>query len=155
GVVVHELGTPPELQADVIERVARANPETADDARAIAADALEHAMDRQTRAEIAQQPASLAAIDARAVPNGLVQDHGLYFNEGGREIGLSDLISRKSDEENARAADNAAKRMAASAAGELPRREPIKAAPIGNGKYVVVDGNGTVTAARKFNFQTL
>jgi hypothetical protein len=101
------------------------------------------------------EPRTLAEIDNGAVPTHLPEQHELYFNldQHTRMVPIEDLISSKTPEENAKGAVNGAKRMAASAAGEIGRRAPITVRPLPNGKYLVLDGNGTLTAAQNYGWR--
>jgi len=125
-----------------------------------------HAPDFQTavRADIDREllrvpphpePRSLGQIDAGAAPTTLPEQHELYFNldANTRMVPIEDLISSKTPEENAKGAANGAKRMAASAAGEIGRRAPITVRPLPDGKYLVLDGNGTLTAAQNYGWR--
>lgn len=96
-------------------------------------------------------------VDKRDVPATLPEDHARYFNVGPdtKTIALTDLVSSKSAEENAQGGDNGAKRMAAAANGELSRRDPISAYEREDGKYVVTDGNGTLTSVGKYGWKAL
>jgi hypothetical protein len=96
-------------------------------------------------------------VDNRPAPTELPEDHGKYFEmgEGTTVVPISDIISSKSDVENAQGGENGAKRMAAAAAGELSRRAPISVRQTPDGRYVVVDGNGTLTSVKKYGWQTM
>ena len=102
-------------------------------------------------------PRSLKEIDAGQAPRELPEEHGRYFklDADTRIVPMADLVSSKTPEENAKGAANGAKRMAASAAGEIGRRAPITVRPIAGGKYLVLDGNGTMTAAKQFDWQSM
>jgi hypothetical protein len=101
------------------------------------------------------EPRSLKEIDAGAAPTQLPEQHELYFklDEHTRMVPIEDLISSKTAEENAKGAANGAKRMAASAAGEIGRRAPITVRPLPDGKFLVLDGNGTLTAATSYGWR--
>lgn len=97
-------------------------------------------------------------IDKRSAPITLPEKHSLYFNTGGAQtIDIADLVSTKTDEENAQGAENGAKRMAAAAAGELSKRGPITVMPSESqpGKYEVVDGNGTLSSVARYGWKSL
>jgi hypothetical protein len=103
------------------------------------------------------EPRSLAEIDKGAAPTTLPEQHELYFklDEHTRMVPIEDLISSKTPEENIKGAANGAKRMAASAAGEIGRRAPITVRPLPDGKYLVLDGNGTLTAATNYGWRAM
>jgi hypothetical protein len=77
----------------------------------------------------------------------LPENHGAMFtlDDQTHIVPVGDLISTKTDEENANGAANGAKRMAAAANGELSPRAPITVAPLANGQFAVLDGNGTMS----------
>jgi hypothetical protein len=68
---------------------------------------------------------------------------------------LDKLVSGKSAEENKQGGDNGAKRMAAAAKGELAKRDPITVEPMGDGKYLITDGNGTFTTVQKYGWKAI
>src|SRR5215472_2998821 len=102
-------------------------------------------------------PRTLAEIDAGHAPASLPEDHANYFklDANTQIVPIADLISSKTPEENAKGATNGAKRMAASARGELGKRAPITVRPLENGKFLVLDGNGTMTAASNYGWKNL
>jgi ppGpp synthetase/RelA/SpoT-type nucleotidyltranferase len=113
-------------------------------------------LDRETaKVEAAGRP--LAEIDKGPSPERLPETHELYFklDADTHTVPIEDLISSKSPEENIKGSVNGAKRMAASAAGELGKRAPITVRPLPGGKYLVLDGNGTMTAAKNYGWRSL
>jgi len=95
-------------------------------------------------------------VDKRPPPKELPEDHSKYFNtEGSQDIPLEDLISAKSEEENAQGAENGAKRMEAASRGELSKRGPITVQKQPNGKYLITDGNGTYSSVKKYGWKSL
>jgi hypothetical protein len=102
-------------------------------------------------------PRSLKEIDAGQAPRELPEEHGRYFrlDADTRIVPMADLVSSKMPEENMKGAINGAKRMAAAANGEIGRRPPITVRPIAGGKYLVLDGNGTLTAAKQYEWQSM
>jgi hypothetical protein len=113
-------------------------------------------LDRELAAPpVHPEPRSLKEIDAGAAPTQLPEQHELYFHldANTRMVPVEDLISSKTPEENAKGAANGAKRMAASAAGEIGRRAPITVRPLPDGKFLVLDGNGTLTAATNYGWR--
>ena len=95
-------------------------------------------------------------IDKRPAPKELPEKHEDYFNmEGATVVPLSSLVSGKTAEENKQGGDNGAKRMAAAANGELSKRDPITVEPMGDGKYLITDGNGTFTTVQKYGWKAI
>lgn len=95
-------------------------------------------------------------VDKREKPEHLPENHEAYFHtEGARTIPLEDLVSSKSEGENAQGAENGAKRMAAAANGELSRRGPITVERRPDGKYDIVDGNGTYSSVKQYGWKGL
>jgi ppGpp synthetase/RelA/SpoT-type nucleotidyltranferase len=99
----------------------------------------------------------LRAIDARRMPPRLPENHDLYFDmeKADRVVSIGDLVSSKTDEENAKGGRNAPKRMAATAAGEIAKRPPITVRPLPDGKFLVVDGNGTLSGVKQYGWQNM
>lgn len=88
----------------------------------------------------------------------LPEDHDKYFNtKDAKHVPLSNLHSTKSDEENQQGGDNGPKRMQAAYHGVLGKRDPIKVMPheTKDGHFEVVDGNGTLTSAKKMGWSGL
>jgi hypothetical protein len=96
-------------------------------------------------------------IDKRPAPESLPETYESYFlMDGAKVVPMSSLVSSKTDAENEKGGTNAVKRMAAAAAGELPRRAPITVMPSKTpGKYDIVDGNGTFTSVGKYGWKSL
>lgn len=96
-------------------------------------------------------------IDKRPAPDSLPETYESYFlMDGAKVVPMSSLVSSKTDAENEKGGTNAVKRMAAAAAGELPRRAPITVMPSKTpGKYDIVDGNGTFTSVGKYGWKSL
>lgn len=96
-------------------------------------------------------------VDQRPVPEALPEKHDLYFNveKATKTVEISDLVSTKTAAENAQGAENGAKRMAAAAAGEIGRRDPITVTPLPDGKYLVLDGNGTMSSVARYDWKSL
>jgi hypothetical protein len=96
-------------------------------------------------------------VDKRAAPDVLPEEHDKYFVAGPDTITvpLDQLVSSKTDAENAQGAENGAKRMAASANGELTRRAPIDVWRRDDGTFLIVDGNGTYSSVKKYGWKTL
>jgi uncharacterized protein len=95
-------------------------------------------------------------VDKRAAPEKLPEDHSKYFEmEGSTVVPLDELVSSKTDEENAQGAENGAKRMDAAAKGELSKRGPITVEKQADGKYKITDGNGTYSTVKKYGWKSL
>jgi hypothetical protein len=96
-------------------------------------------------------------VDKRKPPKTLPENHSDYFTmpAGTKTIPLDKLVSTKSDEENSQGAENGAKRMAAAAAGELSKRAPITVKELLDGKFEIVDGNGTYSSVKKYGWDKL
>lgn len=97
-------------------------------------------------------------VDKGEAPESLPEEHDKYFEtEGSTKVPISNLHSTKSDEENQQGGDNGPKRMQAAYHGALGKRAPITVMPHKDkdGHYEVVDGNGTLTSAKKLGWQHL
>ncbi len=88
----------------------------------------------------------------------LPEQHDRYFHtEGSTHVELDKLHSTKSDEDNKKGGDNGPKRMLAAYHGKLGKRDPITVMPHAekDGHFEVVDGNGTLTSAKKMGWKGL
>jgi hypothetical protein len=98
-------------------------------------------------------------VDVREAPADLPEKPDRYFTRpaGTQDMKISRLISSKSEAENKQGGDNGAKRMAAAAAGELSKRDPVTVMPSEKvpGSFEVVDGNGTLTTVKKYGWAKL
>jgi len=98
-------------------------------------------------------------VDKRPVPKEMPEKHSDYFkNMDGPKtetIPLDKLVSSKTAAENKKGAENGAKRMVAGKNGEIAKRDPINAEPIGNGKYLITDGNGTYSAVKMYDWKAI
>ena len=105
----------------------------------------------------ADKPFAKRVVDQRPAPEALPEQHDLYFNMGNATVmPIDSLISTKTEAENQQGGDNGPKRMAAAAAGELGKRDPITVMPSETpGKFEVVDGNGTLTSVKKYGWQSM
>lgn len=98
------------------------------------------------------------AVDNTDAPQHLPEEHDRYFNTGGStHVPLDRLHSTKSDEENQQGGNNGPKRMLAAYHGVLGKRDPIAVMPHKDkaGHYEVVDGNGTLTSAKRLGWKGL
>lgn len=97
-------------------------------------------------------------VDKGPAPKHLPEEHDKYFNtEGSTHVPLHKLHSTKSDDENAQGGDNGPKRMLAAYHGHLGKRDPVTVMPHAEhaDQFEVVDGNGTLTSAKKLGWQGL
>lgn len=96
-------------------------------------------------------------IDKLPVPKKIAQDHAKYFNteKSKSTVSLGQLVSTKPDEENEQAGTNAAARFWGSAHGLLAKRDPITVRKRADGKYDIIDGNGTFAAAKRLGWKNL
>lgn len=96
-------------------------------------------------------------IDTRDLPDleKLSKDSADYIEATSSSVNVqvSDLLGTKAPDQ--RSSDNAVKRFAAAAAGEIPKRKPIKVQVSENGQLVVVDGNGTLQAMRRLGVSSV
>lgn len=98
------------------------------------------------------------AVDTQDAPKHLPEEHDKYFNtEGSSTVPLDKLHSSKTEEENQQGGDNSPKRMEAAYHGVLGKRDPITVAPHPDkpGHFKVLDGNGTVTGAKKAGWKNM
>lgn len=98
------------------------------------------------------------AVDTGPDVKDLPEDHSKYFNaDGAPVVPLDRLHSTKTDDENKSGGDNGAKRMQAAYHGALSRRDPIVVMPHATqpGHHEVVDGNGTLTSAKRLGWSSL
>ncbi len=96
-------------------------------------------------------------VDKGASVDRLPEDHGRYFKDTSKTVPLDNLHSTKSEEENQQGGDNGPKRMLAAYHGVLGKRDPITVMPHDSkdGHFEVVDGNGTLTSAKKLGWSSL
>lgn len=87
----------------------------------------------------------------------LAEDHARYFSglEQAEVVAVGNLVSSKPAADNVRSSAEAARRMAAAASSEGEKRGPLTVTPLGDGNYLVIDGNATLTAAQKAGWQSL
>ncbi len=98
------------------------------------------------------------AVDTGDAVHDLPEDHDKYFHtDGASTVGLDKLHSTKSDAENEQGAENGAKRMQAAYHGALGKRLPITVMPHATkaGHHEVVDGNGTLSSAKRLGWGSL
>jgi hypothetical protein len=109
--------------------------------------ALKVGMDVQERMELVLKEEQ--STTSPAADTSIAEEPARYFNteKATATVPVSQLVSTKSAEENEQGAQNAPKLMAQAAAGEIPKRDPIQVTPREDGRYDILDGNGTYTAA--------
>ena len=89
-------------------------------------------------------------------PESLPERYEDYFLLDGAEfLPLELLISSKTDGENATSGRNAAKLMAAAREGVVSKRSPIRVRQGSSGRFIIVDGNATVAAARAWGWELI
>lgn len=94
--------------------------------------------------------------DSLPSPKHVPEEHERFFNmEGATSIPISDLVSTKSDADNEKGGKNAPKFMMAAYHGKVAKRDPITVRKREDGKYEVVDGNGTFTGAKAAGWKSL
>lgn len=86
----------------------------------------------------------------RPEPSMLPDEPDAYFDLAGASMRPIDrLFSTKTPNENARGGATGLNRMAAAREGVLSKRGPLDVRLDGDGRYAVLDGNGTFTAAKE------
>lgn len=89
-------------------------------------------------------------------PKELPEEHEKYFDmKGAKVVPLDQLVSTKTAEENQKGGNNAPKFMRAAYDGKVAKRAPITVAPTGDGKYKILDGNGTFTGVSAKGWKSL
>lgn len=89
-------------------------------------------------------------------PVHLLERHEEYFTcENATFALLSQLHSTKSVAENEKASVNAAKAMTLAAARIVERRAPLTVRQRPDGQFDVIDGNGTLTAAKRYGWTSI
>jgi hypothetical protein len=94
------------------------------------------------------------AIDTMPAPEALPFEPDRFFDLSGEHymIPMDQVVSTKSDEENQQGASNAPKRFLAAYDGIIPARGPITVRMNEQGKFEIVDGNGTFSAFKAFGW---
>lgn len=89
-------------------------------------------------------------------PKHLPEEHERFFNmEGATTVPMDQIVSSKSDAENAKGGENAPKFMMAAYHGKVAKRDPVTVEKQADGKYKVLDGNGTFTGAKAAGWKAL
>lgn len=90
-------------------------------------------------------------------PLHLPEDHSAYFNMGKAHdtLPINSLDSTKTAAENAVGGTNAPKFMQAARDRVVGKRDPIKVVPTGDGRFKVIDGNGTLTAVSNYGWENV
>lgn len=96
-------------------------------------------------------------IDKGLMPADLPEQHERYFNMDAADavVPIDQLVSTKTDAENAQGGGASPKRMRAAYDGLLGKRDPITVRQRQDGRYDVVDGNGTLTGVRAYGWKNL
>ena len=97
-------------------------------------------------------------VDKMPAPKVMPEDAPRYFNmdkPGTHIVPLDQLVSTKTDEENKQGGGNGAKRMLAAYLGKLGKRDPISVKLRADGKYDILDGNGTYTCVKQYGWKAL
>lgn len=125
---------------------------------AAAGPALKRAEDERLPGETDKQFAK-RVIDKRESPKSLPEEYGRYFDmpDGTLIVPLGRLRSTKTDAENAMGSGIGPKRMAAAAAGEIGRRDPVTVVPSATvpGSYEIIEGNGTYASVKAYGWKSV
>lgn len=91
--------------------------------------------------------------ETAGIAKGLTFDHGRYFDiTHGAEIALDQLVQSRVRPDGVAAA---ARYMKAAGEGAIARRAPVSIQLLADGRYLVLDGNSTVTIARAAGWATI
>lgn len=96
-------------------------------------------------------------IDRGLMPADLPEQHERYFNMDSADavIPVGQLVSTKTAAENEQGGGASPKRMRAAYDGLLGKRDPITVRQRADGRYDVVDGNGTLTGVTAYGWKSL
>lgn len=99
---------------------------------------------------------SKSEVASRKSPKTLPEEHSKYFNTtpGTKVVPLGAITPSKSEGVQ-QEAERAAKYMDAAAKGEISKRDPLTVQAIGNGKFQLIDGNGTLAAAKNYGWNNI
>lgn len=97
------------------------------------------------------------AIDTMPTPAELpyAPDRFFAMNDGTQIVDIENIESSKSAEENTQGATNAPKRFLAAYHGVLKPRDAIAVQPLPDGRYRVLDGNGTFSAFKNYGWPSM
>lgn len=97
------------------------------------------------------------AIDTMPTPTELPYAPERFFamNDGTQIVDIENIESSKSAEENTQGATNAPKRFLAAYHGVLKPRDAIAVQPLPDGRYRVLDGNGTFSAFKNYGWPSM
>ncbi len=97
------------------------------------------------------------AIDTMPTPTELPYAPERFFalNDNTQIVDIQNIESSKSAEENTQGATNAPKRFLAAYHGVLKPRDAIAVQPLPDGRYRVLDGNGTFSAFKNYGWQSM
>ncbi len=86
----------------------------------------------------------------------LPEEHDKFFNmDGATVVPMDKLVSGKTDEENKQGGNNSPKFMMAAYHGRVAKRDPISVEKMPDGKFKILDGNGTYTSAKKYGWKSM
>lgn len=90
-------------------------------------------------------------------PDKLADIPSNYFQmtPGSQLMPLSNLVSTKSEADNMASQPETERRMWAAASGKIKKRKPLKVRLGDDGKYHIIDGNATFTAAKRHGFSAV
>ena len=97
------------------------------------------------------------AIDTMPTPTELPYAPERFFalNDNTQIVDIANIESSKSAEENTQGATNAPKRFLAAYHGVLKPRDAIAVQPLPDGRYRVLDGNGTFSAFKNYGWPSM
>lgn len=89
-------------------------------------------------------------------PTELPEEYNRYFvMDGATIVPMENLVSSKTDAQNVQGGRNAPILMRAAYDGVLERRAPISVQKMDDGRYLILDGNGTYTGASRYGWTAL
>ncbi len=96
-------------------------------------------------------------IESQSNPVDMPQDHSQYFNLGkAHDVVPTNLLdTTKGAAENALSGENAKKLLQAARDRVIGKRDPIKVVPRPDGRYSVIDGNGTLAGVADYGWTDL
>lgn len=97
------------------------------------------------------------AVDTLGRPKFLPLEPEKFFRYSFKTyiVNVSDIDSNKSDAENIQGNENAPKRFLAAYDGIVDPRDAIAIQDLGNGRFKVIDGNGTLTAFKSYGWTSI
>ena len=97
------------------------------------------------------------AVDTLSRPTSLPLEPEKFFKYSFKTyiVNVSDIDSNKSDAENVQGNENAPKRFLAAYDGIVDPRDAIAVQDLKNGRFKVIDGNGTLTAFKSYGWTSI